>query len=170
MRYPTASPDFAAIKQREQQVWGDGDYAAVAVPLDPTAEILCEDAGFSGGERILDVSATAGNVTLAAARRHAGVIGIDYVPSLLVQAGERAAADERAVQSLHRLRRRRSRVDEVVHDAVRSAGVEPYGLGVPVRLSESHQLHHDSLIPQFAPPPRARAARIEIAGCAVFIA
>ena len=98
MTGPTASPDLAAIKQRQQQVWGDGDYAAVAVPLYPTAEILCEDVGVSAGERVLDVACGSGNVALAAARRHADVVGIDYVPSLLERARERAAAERLAIE------------------------------------------------------------------------
>lgn len=43
-------------------------------------------------------------------------------------------------------------------------------IGDPARLAEPHQLRRNSLIPQFTPLPLARAARIEIAGCAVVIA
>lgn len=98
MTAPAAPPDFAAIKQRQQQTWDAGDYAAVATTIYPTAEVLCEDVGFSAGQRVLDVACGSGNVALAAARRHCHVVGIDYVPSLLERARERAAAERLAIE------------------------------------------------------------------------
>src|SRR5690606_5306560 len=45
------------------------------------------------GQRVLDVAAGNGNVTLAAARRGCNVVSTDYVPALLGRARERAAAE-----------------------------------------------------------------------------
>ena len=90
-------PDLAAIKGRQRQTWGDGDYAAVAAVIYPTAEVLCDDAGFSAGARVLDVACGSGNVALAATRRAADVVGIDFAPPLLERARERAAAERFAI-------------------------------------------------------------------------
>jgi ubiquinone/menaquinone biosynthesis C-methylase UbiE len=92
MMHATA-PDFAAIKARQQQTWAAGDYGRIGSTLVLIAELLCESAGVRAGEHVLDVATGNGNAALAAARRHAEVTGIDYVPALLDEARARAAAD-----------------------------------------------------------------------------
>lgn len=87
------TPDFTAIKTKQQATWGTGDYSAVAIAVQHVAEQLCETVDLRAGSRVLDVATGSGNVALAAARRHADVIGVDYVPSLLARARERAAAE-----------------------------------------------------------------------------
>ena len=37
-----ASPDFAAIKQKQQATWGSGNYAVVGTTLQIVGETLCE--------------------------------------------------------------------------------------------------------------------------------
>lgn len=85
--------DFAAIKERQQATWGAGDFHVIAAGIYPTAEVLCDDVGFSAGKRVLDVACGSGNTALAAARRGARVVGVDYVPSLLERARRRAEAE-----------------------------------------------------------------------------
>ena len=85
--------DVAAIKAKQQSTWASGDYAVIGTTLQIVGETLCEAAGVSAGERVLDVACGNGNAALAAARRFAVVTGIDYVPSLLDRARARAAAD-----------------------------------------------------------------------------
>jgi SAM-dependent methyltransferase len=93
-RAPTpAQPDLAAIKAKQRATWSSGDYAVVGTTLQIVGETLCEAAGISAGERVLDVACGNGNAALAAARRFAAVSGIDYVPALLERARGRAAAD-----------------------------------------------------------------------------
>lgn len=86
-------PDYEAIKAKQRATWGSGDYSVVGTTLQIVGETLCEAAGVSAGERVLDVACGNGNATLAAARRFAIVTGVDYVPSLLERARTRAEAD-----------------------------------------------------------------------------
>lgn len=89
----TPTPDFAAIKQRQQATWAAGDYAVVGTTLQIVGELLCEAIDLRAGERVLDVAAGNGNASLAAARRFAQVTSTDYVPALLERGRERAAAE-----------------------------------------------------------------------------
>jgi SAM-dependent methyltransferase len=93
----TAVPDLTAIKARQQRTWASGDYAAVATLIVPVAESLCEAADIQAGWRVLDVAAGSGNATLAAARRGALAVGVDYVPALLERGQARAVAEGLAV-------------------------------------------------------------------------
>jgi len=86
-------PDYAGIKQRQQAVWAAGDYALIGTTLQIVGERLCETVDLYAGERVLDVAAGNGNVTLAAARRFAVVTSTDYVGALLERGRERAAAE-----------------------------------------------------------------------------
>jgi ubiquinone/menaquinone biosynthesis C-methylase UbiE len=88
-----ATPDFAAIKQRQQATWACGDYAVVGTSLQIVGETLAEAADICAGERVLDVAAGNGNATLAAARRFAHVTSTDYVASLLDKGRGRAKAE-----------------------------------------------------------------------------
>jgi ubiquinone/menaquinone biosynthesis C-methylase UbiE len=88
-----ASPDFAAIKARQQVTWSSGDYASVATTIHYMSELLCEAIELRAGEQLLDVATGSGNAAIAAARRGARVIGIDYVPRLLQRAQLRADAE-----------------------------------------------------------------------------
>ncbi|WP_201860237.1 class I SAM-dependent methyltransferase [Microvirga soli] len=86
-------PDLAAIKTRQQGAWSSGDYAVVGTTLQIVGEELCEAIDLRAGQRVLDVAAGNGNVSLAAARRWCDVVATDYVPALLVRARERAEAE-----------------------------------------------------------------------------
>ena len=86
-------PSLAAIKARQQQTWGSGDYAVIGTTLSITGELLCEAVDLRPGERVLDVAAGNGNATLAAARRWAEVTSTDYVAALLEQGRARATAE-----------------------------------------------------------------------------
>lgn len=88
-----AMSDLSGIKGRQREMWGSGDYAAIATPLLIVSELLCEAVDLRAGRKVLDVAAGSGNTTLAAARRRCEVVGIDYVPSLLERARERAAVE-----------------------------------------------------------------------------
>jgi SAM-dependent methyltransferase len=92
------TPDYAAIKKRQQTTWASGDYATVGTTLQIVGEMLAEAADVRADERVLDVAAGNGNATLAAARRFAQVTSTDYVPELLEKGRLRAQAENLAVQ------------------------------------------------------------------------
>ena len=93
----TATPDYSAIKQRQQATWATGDYAMIGTTLQIVGERLCEAVDLRAGERVLDVAAGNGNATLAAARHFALVTSTDYVGALLERGKERAAAERLTV-------------------------------------------------------------------------
>jgi SAM-dependent methyltransferase len=88
------TPDFTAIKARQQATWASGDYGRVGIRLQIVGESICEAVDLQAGEKVLDVAAGNGNASLAAARRFADVTSTDYVPALLEQGRRRAEAEE----------------------------------------------------------------------------
>jgi ubiquinone/menaquinone biosynthesis C-methylase UbiE len=92
------TPDYDAIKAKQQLTWGSGDYGRIGITLQITGELLCESMRLKAGETVLDVAAGNGNVTLAAARRFCKVISTDYVTSLLDQSERRAQAEGLAIE------------------------------------------------------------------------
>ncbi len=96
---PNAGPvDLEALKARQQAAWSSGDYALIGTTLQIVGEQLCEALDVRSGQKVLDVAAGNGNVSLAAARRWCDVVATDYVPALLERARERAAADRLAIE------------------------------------------------------------------------
>lgn len=85
--------DLDAVKRRQQATWASGDFAEIAVLIVPVAERLADVADLRAGSRVLDVATGSGNAAIAAARLGCEVVGIDYVPSLLDRARERAVAE-----------------------------------------------------------------------------
>jgi len=81
------------IKQRQQSIWAAGDFSMIATPTTIVGERLCEAVDLRAGQRVLDIATGSGNTALAAARRYCEVTGIDFVPSLLERARERATAE-----------------------------------------------------------------------------
>jgi ubiquinone/menaquinone biosynthesis C-methylase UbiE len=91
--------DLEAVKQVQQKIWSEGDFAMVAGLMTIVGEELCEAAEILPDERVLDVACGSGNATLPAARRCWGnAVGLDYVPELLERGRERAAAERLDVE------------------------------------------------------------------------
>jgi SAM-dependent methyltransferase len=91
-------PDLGTVKTRQQGAWSSGDYAVVGTTLQIVGETLCEALDLRAGQKVLDVAAGNGNVTLAAARRWCEVVSTDYVPALLERGRERATAERLAIE------------------------------------------------------------------------
>jgi SAM-dependent methyltransferase len=90
---PVASPDYRAIKEKQQATWASGDYSIIGTTLQLVAERLCDAVDLHADERVLDVAAGNGNATLAAARQFTKVTSTDYVGALLEVGKQRAAAE-----------------------------------------------------------------------------
>lgn len=90
--------DLAAVKQRQQAMWASGDFSIIGTTLQIVGETLCEAAELDAGAKVLDVACGNGNAALAAAHRFCRVVGVDYVPSLLARARERASAERLEVE------------------------------------------------------------------------
>jgi ubiquinone/menaquinone biosynthesis C-methylase UbiE len=89
----TDSPDLAELKGKQQAAWSSGDYAVVGTTLQIVGETLSEALDLRAGEKVLDVAAGNGNISLAAARRWCDVVSSDYVSSLLDAGKARAQAE-----------------------------------------------------------------------------
>src|SRR5260221_10570402 len=85
--------DLEALKARQHGAWSSGDYAVVGTTLQIVGEQLCEALDIRAGQKVLDVAAGNGNVSLAAARRWCEVTSTDYVPTLLEGGRRRAEAE-----------------------------------------------------------------------------
>jgi ubiquinone/menaquinone biosynthesis C-methylase UbiE len=93
-----AAPDLGAVTQVQQQIWSRGDFAKIGTAAQIVAEELCEAIDLIPGSRVLDVACGAGNGAIAARRRNAEAVGLDYVPALLERARERAAAEDYEIE------------------------------------------------------------------------
>jgi ubiquinone/menaquinone biosynthesis C-methylase UbiE len=91
--------DLEAVKQVQQKVWSEGDFAMIAGLMSIVGEELSEAADIYPDERVLDVACGSGNTTIPAARRAWGnTVGLDYVPELLKRGRERAAAERLEIE------------------------------------------------------------------------
>ncbi|MGH6682115.1 MAG: class I SAM-dependent methyltransferase, partial [Bradyrhizobium sp.] len=93
--HPAAKPtaDLKAAKSKQHAAWSSGDYAIVGMTLQIVGEQLAEAMDLRAGQKVLDIAAGNGNVTLAAARRWCEVTSTDYVQALLDRGRKRAEAD-----------------------------------------------------------------------------
>jgi hypothetical protein len=61
--------DLAGLKTRQRAAWASGDYAVVGTTLQIVGEELCEALDLRSGQKVLDVAAGNGNVSLGAPKR-----------------------------------------------------------------------------------------------------
>ena len=90
---PPQADALPSLKSRQQAAWSSGDYGLIGMTLNIVGESLCEALDLRSGQKVLDVAAGNGNISLAAARRWCEVTSTDYVPSLLDRGRARAEAD-----------------------------------------------------------------------------
>jgi ubiquinone/menaquinone biosynthesis C-methylase UbiE len=85
---PTGTPVATA-----QAVWALGDYALMAEQvMAPLGPVLVDATGIGPGDRVLDVAAGSGNISIPAAKTGASVVSSDLTPELLARSKARAAA------------------------------------------------------------------------------
>src|SRR5829696_4567031 len=73
------------------EMWGTGDYKAVADRIASAGETVVERARIEPGMDVLDVACGTGNATVPAAKLAARVTGLDFAPDLLKIAREHGA-------------------------------------------------------------------------------
>lgn len=82
--------EFDQVKQRQREMWTAGDFASIAVTVEPASAELVERTATEAGQEVLDVATGTGNAAIIAAGRGATVTGLDITPKLLGIAAERA--------------------------------------------------------------------------------
>lgn len=85
--------NLITVKEGQQKTWSTGNYARIGNSLVIMGEQLCEAVDVRSGQKVLDVATGSGNTAISAARRFCETTGIDYVPDLIEQAKQRAAAE-----------------------------------------------------------------------------
>lgn len=82
----------SAILTTQQEVWAVGDYARMAEEvMAPLGPVLVDAVGIRPGDRVLDVAAGSGNISIPAAKTGATVVSSDLTPELLQRSQQRAA-------------------------------------------------------------------------------
>ncbi|GBE66041.1 hypothetical protein MFM001_25030 [Mycobacterium sp. MFM001] len=83
-----------ALATTHRSMWAMGDYALMAEQvMAPLGPVLVDFAGIVAGDRVLDVAAGSGNISIPAAMRGATVVSSDLTPELLQRSQMRAAAE-----------------------------------------------------------------------------
>ncbi|HYB39946.1 MAG TPA: class I SAM-dependent methyltransferase [Mycobacterium sp.] len=81
-----------AVAATHRAVWAMGDYALMAEEvMAPLGSVLVGATGIGLGDRVLDVAAGSGNISIPAAMTGAAVISSDLTPELLRRSQQRAA-------------------------------------------------------------------------------
>jgi ubiquinone/menaquinone biosynthesis C-methylase UbiE len=94
MTIDTSTGIAAPLATTPQALWALGDYALMAEEvMAPLGPVLVTSAGISKGDRVLDVAAGSGNISIPAAKMGASVVSSDLTPELLARSQIRAAAE-----------------------------------------------------------------------------
>jgi SAM-dependent methyltransferase len=73
-----------------EDIWGTGDYRAVAEKVTSIGDVLVSRAAIEPGMEVLDVACGTGNAAILAAKQGARVTGLDLSPGLIAIARERS--------------------------------------------------------------------------------
>jgi ubiquinone/menaquinone biosynthesis C-methylase UbiE len=93
MTIDTPTGAVSAVADTPRAMWALGDYALMAEEvMAPLGPVLVEAAGIGPGDRVLDIAAGSGNISIPAAKMGASVISSDLTPELLSRSKARAAA------------------------------------------------------------------------------
>jgi SAM-dependent methyltransferase len=83
-----------------EDMWGTGDYRAVAEKVTSIGDVLVARAGIEPGMKVLDVACGTGNAAIPAAKLAARVTGLDLSPGLIAIARERGAESDAEIEWL----------------------------------------------------------------------
>jgi 2-polyprenyl-3-methyl-5-hydroxy-6-metoxy-1,4-benzoquinol methylase len=89
-----ATPPIEQIKDSMRATWMAGDFGVIAKTISGGAEQFVARLNLPAGTKVLDVACGTGNLAIPLARQGAVVTGVDIAPNLLIQARERAAAED----------------------------------------------------------------------------
>jgi SAM-dependent methyltransferase len=93
MNNPSTAVDHSQVAAKHRAMWASGDYAKLVAELvSPLGPLLVQATGTGPGDRVLDVAAGTGNVSIPAAQTGASVIASDLCPELMEQ-GRKVAAE-----------------------------------------------------------------------------
>ena len=93
MTIDTSTGIAAPLATTPQALWALGDYALMAEEvMAPLGPVLVASTGITEGDRVLDVAAGSGNISIPAAKMGANVVSSDLTPELLARSQSRAAA------------------------------------------------------------------------------
>ncbi|MFI7587677.1 class I SAM-dependent methyltransferase [Spongisporangium articulatum] len=98
MSTTTEKYDYSGVTKAQQAAWETGAYARVGNTLQIIAERLVESVDVRPDQKVVDVAAGQGNAALAAARRFAEAVAVDYARNLLAEGRERAQAERLPVR------------------------------------------------------------------------
>jgi ubiquinone/menaquinone biosynthesis C-methylase UbiE len=90
--------DVAAIKQGQRAMWAMGDFPDIAKFIVDASREALDALGAEPGDRLLDIAAGTGNLSIPAAQLGIEVVGLDITPELLDVARARAAAAELEIE------------------------------------------------------------------------
>jgi ubiquinone/menaquinone biosynthesis C-methylase UbiE len=94
MDIDTTTGEAHTLASDHRAMWALGDYALMAEQvMAPLGPILVEAAGIGPGDRVLDVAAGSGNISIPAAKTGASVVSSDLTPELLERSQKRAAEE-----------------------------------------------------------------------------
>ncbi|MEB3980299.1 class I SAM-dependent methyltransferase [Mycobacterium sp. 663a-19] len=92
MDIETATGEDHTLASDHRAVWALGDYALMAEQvMAPLGQVLVGATGIGPGDRVLDVAAGSGNISIPAAKTGAAVVSTDLTPELLERSRKRAA-------------------------------------------------------------------------------
>ena len=91
MSNPTPTVDVQAVATKHRAMWASGDYKKLAIDLlSSLGPVLVQATGIGPGDRVLDVAAGTGNVSIPAAETGASVVASDLCPELLEEGARQA--------------------------------------------------------------------------------
>jgi SAM-dependent methyltransferase len=91
MSIDTAAAENQPPAPTHRAVWAMGDYALMAEEvMAPLGPLLVAATGIGPGDRVLDIAAGSGNISIPAALSGASVVSSDFTPELLERSRKRA--------------------------------------------------------------------------------